>query len=48
MRSRIRGEREEFREALGSIWDLDFGNISKGLVERLCIVGVKPRLAYNT
>ena len=45
MRPGIRGEGEEFREAPGSAWDLDSGNVTKGLVERLNVVGVKPHLA---
>ena len=41
----VRGEGEEYREAPKSAWDLDSGNVIKGLVERLCVVGVKPHLA---
>ena len=41
----VRDEGEEFREVPGSTWDPDFGSVTKGLVERLCEVGVKPHLA---
>ena len=45
MRPRVRGEGKEFKGAPGSAWDLDSGNVTKGLVERLCVVGMKPHLA---
>ena len=45
MRSGIRDEGEEFREAPGSTWDPDPGDVTKGLVERPCVVGMKPHLA---
>ena len=45
MRPGVRGEGEEFRKAPGSAWDPDSRNVTKGLVERLCVVGVKPHLA---
>ena len=44
MRPRVRGEGEEFRGAPGSAWDPNSGNVTKGLVERLYVVGVKPHL----
>ena len=48
MRPRVRGEREEFREAPGSTWDPNSRNVSKRLVERPCVVGMKPHLACDT
>ena len=45
MKPGVRDEEEEFREAPGSAWDPDSGNVTKGLVERLCVVKVKPHLA---
>ena len=45
MKLGVRGEGEDFREAPRSAWDLDSGNVTKGLVERLCVVVVKLHLA---
>ena len=45
MRPRVRGEGEEFRVAPISTWDPDSRDVIKGLVERLCVVGMKPHLA---
>ena len=46
MKLRVRDEGEEFREAPGSTRDPDFGDVIKELVERPCVVGVKPHLAW--
>ena len=46
MRSRVRGEGEEFREAPGSTRNPDSGDVTKGLVERSCVVVMKPHLAW--
>ena len=48
MRPGIRDEKAEFREAPGSTWDPDSGNVSKRLVKKPSVVGVKPHLACDT
>ena len=45
MRLGVKSEGEEFREAPGFAWDLDARNVTKGLVKRLYVVGMKPHLA---